>query len=73
MSHYSNQLKLYRNAIGSTNSIEKAIYMTWIKDFLKQTKMKNNYKKQILDHNVKKFSFIIKANLSMFSSTKILI
>ena len=35
--------------------------------------MRKGYEKQILDHNVKKFSLIIRANLDMFSSTETLI
>lgn len=34
--------------------------------------MRKNYKKQILDYNVEKFSLIVKNNMDIFPSTKIL-
>lgn len=34
--------------------------------------MRKNYKKQILDYNIKKFSRIIIDDIEIFSSTKIL-
>lgn len=54
-------------------SIKKIIYITWIKNLFKQTNIKKDYKKQILDYNIKKFSLIIKSNFNMFFHTKILI
>lgn len=35
--------------------------------------MKKSYKKQILDYNIKQFSLMIKDDIKMFFSTKILI
>ena len=49
------------------------MYIIWIKDFFKETKMKKGYKKQILDYNIEKFILIIRDNINIFSSTKILI
>ena len=34
--------------------------------------MKKGYKKQILDHNVEKFNLMVRADLDMFASAKIL-
>lgn len=34
--------------------------------------MKKSFQKQILDHNVKKFCLIVRANLDMLSSAKLL-
>ena len=34
--------------------------------------MKKGYEKQILDHNVEKFSLMIRDDINIFSSTKIL-
>ena len=34
--------------------------------------MRKGYKKQILDHNVEKFSLIVRDDIDMFSSIKIL-
>lgn len=73
MSHYSNWIKLYGSGTGFTTGIKKAIYIIWIKNFIKWINMKKNYKKQILKHNVDKFSLMIRANLNIFFSTKILI
>lgn len=52
--------------------IRKAMHISQIRDFFKQTNIKKGYKKQILDYNIKKFSLIVKANLNMFFSIKIL-
>ena len=48
------------------------MYIMWMKDFLKRTNIKKGYEKQILDHNVEKFSLIVKDDIDMFSSTKTL-
>ncbi len=48
------------------------MHIIWIKDFFKQTKMRKGYEKQILDYNVEKFSLMIRYNIDLFSSTKIL-
>ena len=48
------------------------MYITWIKYFFKQTNMRKSYEKQILDHNVEKFSLIVRADLDMFSSSETL-
>lgn len=34
--------------------------------------MRKRYKRQILDHNIEKFSLIVKDNINIFSSTKLL-
>ena len=34
--------------------------------------MSKSYKRQILDYNIKKFSLIVRADINLFSSTKIL-
>ncbi len=44
-----------------------------MKDFFKQTNMRKNYEKQILDYNIEKFSPMIRDNINLFSSTEILI
>lgn len=61
------------NTIGFITSIKKTIHITWINDFFKQINIKKGYEKQILDLNIEKFNLMIRANLNMFSSTKILI
>ena len=48
------------------------MHIIWIKDFFKRTNMKKGYEKQILDHNVKKFNLMVRADLDMFSSAKTL-
>ncbi len=48
------------------------MHITWINDFFKQTNMRKGYKKQILDYNVEKFSLIVRDDIDLFSSTKIL-
>ena len=35
--------------------------------------MRKNYKKQILDHNIEKFSLIVRDDIDLFLSTKLLI
>ena len=35
--------------------------------------MRKNYKKQILDYNIEKFSLIVKDNIDLFFSSKIFI
>lgn len=44
------------------------MYITWIKDFFKWTNIKKSFKKQILDHNFKKFNLMVKMDLDMFAS-----
>lgn len=73
MFHYPNQIKLYGSVISFTIGIGKVIHITQIKNFFRQTNINKSYKKQILNHNIKKFNLIIKANLNMFSFIKTLI
>ena len=72
MSHYPDWIKLYGSATGFTTGIEEAMHITWIKYFFKQTNMRKGYEKQILDHNIEKFSLMVKVDLDMFSSAKTL-
>ena len=72
MSHYPDWIKLHGSATGFTTSIGEAIHITWIKDFFKRTNMRKGYEKQILDHNIEKFSLMVRANLDMFSSAETL-
>lgn len=58
--------------MGFITGIKEAIYIIWIKDFFKQINMRKHYKKQILDHNVEKFSLIVRDDIDMFLFTKIL-
>ena len=48
------------------------MHITWIKDFFKRTNIRKSYEKQILDHNVEKFSLMVRADLDMFSSAETL-
>ncbi len=48
------------------------MHITWIKDFFKRTNMRNSYEKQILDHNVEKFSLMVRDDIDMFSSNETL-
>lgn len=48
------------------------MHIIWIKDFFKGTTIRKDYEKQILDHNVKNFSLIVKVNLNIFFSTETL-
>lgn len=48
------------------------MHITWIKDFFKRTNMRKGYEKQILDHNVEKFSLMVRDDIDMFSSTETL-
>ena len=43
-----------------------------IKDFFEQINIGKNYKKQILDHIIKKFSLMIRVDLDMFTFAKTL-
>ncbi len=63
MSHYSEWIKHY--GIGET------IHITWIKNFFKQTNMRKDYEKQVLDYNIKKFNLMVRDDIDLFSSTKI--
>lgn len=72
MSHYPNWIKLYWSTRGFTTGIEEVMHITWIQDFFKWTNMRKSYKKQILNHNVKKFSLMVRADLDMFISAKTL-
>ncbi len=72
MSHYPKWIKRYENATGFTTDIGEAMYITWIKDFFKRTNMRKGYEKQILDYNVEKFSLMVRDDIDLFSSTKIL-
>ena len=72
MSHYHDRIKLYGSATGFTTAIGEAMHIIWIKNFFKRTNMRKGYEKQILDHNVEKFSLMVRANLDKFSSAKTL-
>ena len=72
MSHYPDWIKFYGSATGFTTGIREAMHINWIKDFFKRTNMKKGYEKQILGHNLEKFGLMIRADLDMFSSAKIL-
>ena len=72
MSHYRVWIKHHGSATGFTTGIGEAMQIMWIKDFFKRTNMRKSYEKQILDHNVEKFSLMVKDDIDMFSSTEIL-
>lgn len=57
--------------MGFTTGIEETMHITWIKNVFKQTNMRKSYKRQILNHNVEKFSLIVSDNIDLFLSTKI--
>ena len=57
---------------GFTIGIGEAMQIMWIKDFFKRIKMRKRYEKQILDHNVEKFSLIVRDDIHMFFSTETL-
>ncbi len=59
--------------MGFTTGIGLTMLIIWIKDFYKQTNMRKSYKKQILDYNINKFSLVIRDDIDMFFSDKILI
>lgn len=52
--------------------IGEVMHITWIEDFLKWINMRKKFEKQILDHNIEKFSLIVRTDLDMFASAKIL-
>ena len=58
--------------MGFIIGIGEAMYITWIKDFFKQTNIKKSYMRQILDYNVEKFSLMVRDDINIFSFTKIL-
>ena len=72
MPYYQELIKYYGNATGFTTGIGEVMHITWIKDFFKRTKMKKGYEKQIQDHNVEKFSLMVRDNIDMFYSTETL-
>lgn len=72
MSNYPEWIKYYGSATGLTIDIQKTMHITWIKNFFKQMNMRKSYKKQILDHNIEKFSLMVRL-MDMFSFTKTLI
>lgn len=59
--------------MGFTIGIEEVMHIIQINDFLKQINIRKNYKRQILDYNIKKFSLIVRDNINMFFFIKILI
>lgn len=72
ISHCPEQIKHYESATSFTIGIEETIYITQIKDFFKCTNIRKGYKKQILDYNIEKFSLIIRDNINLFFSIKVL-
>ncbi len=52
--------------------IGESMHITWIKNFFKRTNLRKSYEKEILDHNVEKFSLMIRDGIDLFSSSKIL-
>lgn len=73
MSHYLDWIKLYRRPTGFRTGIREKMHIIWIKDFIKWRNMRTSDKKQTLDHNIEKFSLMIRADLDMFSSAEIFI
>lgn len=73
MSYYPKQIKYYRNVTSFTTSIEEVMHIIQIKDFFKWINMRKSYKKQILNHKLKKFSLIVRNDIDIFSFTKVLI
>lgn len=71
--YYQVMIKCYESATNFTTGIKKTIYIIWIKDLFKQTNMRKGYKRQILDNNIDKFNFIVRDDINMFSSYKIVI
>ena len=71
MPHYQEWIKYYGNTTGFTTGIGKVMHIMWIKDFFKRTNIKKSYEKKILDHNIEKFSLMVRDNIDMFYSTKI--
>lgn len=49
------------------------MHITWINNFFKKINIKKGYKKYIIDQNIKKFSLIVRNNIDIFFSSKILI
>ncbi len=72
MSHYPEWIKCNENATGFTTGIEEVMHIIWINYFFKQTNMRKDYKRQILDYNVEKFSLMVRDDIDLISSTKIL-
>ncbi len=72
MSDYPEWIKHYGSVTGFTIGIGEPMHITWIKDFFKRTNMRKSYEKQILDHNVDKFSLMVIDDINMFSFTKTL-
>ncbi len=72
MSYYPEWIQRYRSVTSITIGIGKAMHITWIKNFSKQTNMRKGYKRQILDYNIKKFSLMVRDDIDLFSSTEIL-
>lgn len=70
---YRKWIKRYRSTMDFIIGIRETIYITQIKNFFKQTNIRKDYKRQILDHNVEKFSLMLKDNIDIFFSTKRLI
>lgn len=71
--HYLKWIKYYGSAMGFMTGIEETMHITWIKNIFKQTNMRKSYKRQILDHNVEKFSLIVSDDIDLFLFIKILI
>lgn len=55
-----------------TIDIAKVIHITQIKDLLKRTNMRTIYEKQIQNHKVEKFSWMLRADFHMYFSAKTL-
>ncbi len=72
MLYYPEWIKRYRSATGFTTGIGEAMYIISIKDFFKLINIRKSYKRQILDYNIEKFSLMVKDDINLFSSTKIL-
>lgn len=66
MFHSFHWIKFYESSTSFTNNIKEAIHITQIKIFFNQTNMKKSYKKKVLDHNIEKFSLMVRSNLNIF-------
>ncbi len=48
------------------------MHIIWIKDFFKQINIRLDYEKQIFDYNIEKFSLMVRDDIDLFFSIKIL-
>lgn len=58
ITHYPESIHLFGSAVGFIAGIGEVWYITWLKQFFKQTNKRKGWKEQILNHNIRELNML---------------